>query len=84
MGSARAVHIELIKILKTKPCADCGHSFPPDVMDFDHVRGVKVAKISRLVRSSTESLLEELAKVELVCANCHRLRGISRRKKKKK
>src|SRR5688572_24069191 len=27
--------------IKDRPCADCGGSFPPYCMDFDHVRGVK-------------------------------------------
>ena len=32
---------------KNRPCADCGGKFPPFVMDFDHVRGEKVAVMSR-------------------------------------
>ena len=50
------------------------------VMDFDHVRGEKVANVSSIwSRKSWEAVLEEVAKCEVVCANCHRLRTWSRR-----
>ena len=48
----------------------------PHVMDFDHVGEGKVLNIGRM-RSSGHSLEEieaEIAKCELVCANCHRER----------
>jgi hypothetical protein len=32
-----ARHRELVLALKSVPCADCGASFPPYVMDFDHL-----------------------------------------------
>lgn len=38
----------ILRELKAKPCADCGGSFHYCQMDFDHVRGVKVAPVSRL------------------------------------
>ena len=31
------------------PCLDCNRSYPAHCMDFDHVRGVKVASISRML-----------------------------------
>jgi nitrate/TMAO reductase-like tetraheme cytochrome c subunit len=75
----RRYNAELLFRLKTQPCTDCGHCFSPDAMDFDHVRGVKLANISDLVAGSTARLLAELHKTELVCANCHRLREMHRR-----
>lgn len=62
--------------VKSRPCADCGGQFPAFMMDFDHVRGAKVAEISRLrgARASRARLEAELAKCEVVCANCHRRR----------
>lgn len=60
--------------LKTGPCVDCGGNFPPCVMDFDHVRGEKVANVSQMIRWSRERVLAEVAKCDLVCANCHRVR----------
>jgi hypothetical protein len=62
------------------PCADCGGVFPVWVMHWDHLPGHdKVGCVSDLVRSRRRTLiLEELKKCELVCANCHVLRTISR------
>lgn len=59
--------------LATHPCVDCGEG-DPIVLEFDHVRGTKVANISRLrlQGSSEQALLEEIGKCEVRCANCHR------------
>jgi hypothetical protein len=63
--------------LKTQPCWDCDHKFPPECMDFDHVRGEKRFNIARI--RTVEKLSEEIVKCDLVCANCHRIRGQRRR-----
>ena len=43
-------------------------------MDFDHI-GSKRLEVSRLLYvSGTAALLAEIAKCEVVCANCHRIR----------
>jgi len=64
--------------IKNKPCIDCGKIYPPWVMDFDHKEGeIKVASISWLSlhnTSSFEKIKQEIAKCDLVCANCHRIR----------
>jgi len=70
---------ELTKItdgLKACPCKDCGKIYPPCVMDFDHVRGQKRAAIAVLVARcvSLETLLAEILKCDLRCANCHRVK----------
>lgn len=67
--------------LKNKPCTDCGEVYPPEAMEFDHVRGKKVASISRMVNhhKSLTLIKKELKKTELVCCLCHRLRTIRRR-----
>lgn len=65
--------------LKAEPCTDCGGTFPSDAMDFDHVRGVKVANISDLLSGTRAVLDTELLKCELVCATCHRQREMNRR-----
>jgi hypothetical protein len=46
-------------------------------MDFDHVRGDKVADVSRFRsgRLAWSQLLAEVAKCDVVCANCQRLRA---------
>lgn len=70
-----------VDVFKSAPCHDCGIVYPPVVMDFDHVRGTKLADISALVSvaASNARLDLEIAKCELVCANCHRLRTFARR-----
>jgi len=65
------------------PCTDCGEIFPIYVMHWDHLPEFeKVAEVSAMVAGrSREAVLEELKKCELVCANCHVLRTISRARK---
>ena len=67
---------------KNVPCADCGQSFPPFVMDFDHVpeRGRRSFEISRWASGNGKHDLidAELTKCDVVCANCHRFRTASR------
>lgn len=67
--------------LKNRPCMDCGGSFPPECMDFDHVRGEKVINVGLLVEDTTGKREIEIAKCDLVCANCHRIRTKLRRRK---
>lgn len=66
---------------KDRPCADCGETYPPSVMDFDHVRGEKVSSLAALrhARGGWKKLLAEIEKCEVVCANCHRMRTHRRR-----
>lgn len=63
---------------KDKPCTDCGVKYPPYVMDFDHVRGSKLANVGHMATSrswySLRAVEEEILKCDLVCANCHRER----------
>jgi hypothetical protein len=62
---------------KASGCVDCGHvdTDHPEVFDFDHVIGEKVANIAALpVAADLGALRAELAKCEVVCANCHRIR----------
>ena len=71
---------ELYLALKSRPCADCGRSFDPVCMDFDHRPGTtKVAVVSRLLNDE-QKLLAEIEKCDLICACCHRLRTKSRGK----
>ena len=65
---------------KDKPCADCGQVFHPAAMHWDHLPGFeKTGPLGSLVRrGSRELMLEEVAKCELVCANCHAVRTVTR------
>ena len=60
--------------LKTGPCMDCGVMYPSYVMDFDHVRGKKSFNLSKGGTRGKGSIDREVAKCDLVCANCHRER----------
>jgi len=64
-----------------KGCVDCGYNKHPAALEFDHVNseekrfniGEEVGCLSR------EELWAEIAKCEVVCANCHAIRTATRR-----
>lgn len=65
--------------LKRFPCVDCGGTFPPCVMDWDHRPGEeKLFQLGTAVRWGRTAALAEIAKCDLVCANCHRIRTSQR------
>jgi hypothetical protein len=73
----QAATVAFLRNLRNEPCADCGGSFPPDQMDFDHRN--PAAKSFRLTEGramlmSRPRLLSEVNKCDVVCANCHRVR----------
>jgi len=54
-------------------------------MDFDHVRGVKHANVMELVSTlSKKRIDQEIAKCEIVCSNCHRIRTHMRKMAKRR
>lgn len=57
-----------------KGCIDCGYNLHAVALDLDHVRGTKVRPVSQMGLFSQKKIDEELAKCEVVCANCHRVR----------
>lgn len=62
--------------LKASAYQDCGGSFPPECMDFDHRDpALKSFGIGNGLSSHGDALvLAEIAKCDLICANCHRIR----------
>ena len=65
---------------KNVPCADCNKSYPHYVMDMDHIADNKIANVSTLIgRGNIKKMLDEIAKCEVVCSNCHRARTYARR-----
>ena len=66
---------QLIATIKRGPCVDCKKPLPVWVLEFDHLAN-KTDTINRLVNSgrSKHKVLEEVAKCEVVCANCHKHR----------
>lgn len=65
--------------LSKHPCVDCGET-DRVVMEFDHVRGEKRYNISEMVSRGFgyDSIMAEIEKCEVVCANCHRRRTARR------
>jgi 5-methylcytosine-specific restriction endonuclease McrA len=68
----------VLAFLRAHPCLDCGER-DTVVLEFDHV-GPKRAEVSTLVRRGVLEpvLLAEMARCEIVCANCHRRRTARR------
>ena len=66
----------IIDQAKSCPCVDCKTQFSLLAMQFDHVRGKKKFNIAAALArcSSIENLKKEIAKCEVVCANCHLVR----------
>lgn len=57
-------------------CTDCGYNAHPRALDFDHIGTDKTGDVGRLAhhRIAWDRLMAEIAKCEVVCANCHRIR----------
>jgi len=66
--------VAIIHTHKSKPCADCKVQYPYYVMDFDHLGDKKFEISQRGNISSVKKLLDEIAKCDVVCSNCHRTR----------
>jgi hypothetical protein len=65
--------------LATHPCIDCGET-DPVVLEFDHVHGEKANNVTTLVNNgvSVDTILIEIKKCVIRCANCHRRRTAER------
>ncbi|MGA2455529.1 MAG: hypothetical protein ABSG93_18640 [Solirubrobacteraceae bacterium] len=67
----------LIAFFRERPCVDCGE-IDPLVLEFDHT-GHKRFNIAQGVRDRNwQSVLDEIAMCDVVCANCHRRRTACR------
>lgn len=78
----RLVRQDWLDALKMRlGCSDCGWAEWARGLDFDHVRGDKVHSVSTLIARGApwRWVIDEMAKCELVCANCHRIRTCERR-----
>jgi hypothetical protein len=70
----------LLDYFDKHPCVDCGER-DPVVLEFDHLDAkAKSFDIGQaLPYRKWQSILEEIKKCEVVCANCHRRRTARRR-----
>jgi hypothetical protein len=67
----------LVSYLREHPCVDCGET-DPLVLGFDHLRDKKSSISKGLRDREWQSVLDEIAKCDVVCANCHRRRTARR------
>jgi len=66
--------------LRSKPCTDCGGTFPSVCMEFDHRDGRGSGlTVTTAAGGSMATLLAEIERCDLVCANCHRIRTAAQR-----
>lgn len=71
---------KLNEYLRHHPCVDCGEA-DIVVLEFDHVRGKKRVSISCVIGSFRwESVLKEITKCDVRCANCHRRKTAKERR----
>lgn len=70
-----------IQMLKaTTPCTDCKKHYPYYVMHYDHTGTDKEADINHMVnqKRGRAAVMAEIAKCDVVCANCHAIRTYNR------
>lgn len=73
---------EIIRAAKNKPCMDCRMSYGYWIMQFDHRPGTeKKIELARATACSIKTLEKEIAKCDVVCANCHADRTYKRKYK---
>jgi len=63
----------------SKSCTDCGYKNHHAALEFDHVMGDK--KLNICLAQSINQANKEIAKCEVVCANCHKIRTFERLQK---
>ena len=68
----------LLEYLKQHSCIDCGND-DIRVLEFDHLSD-KFKNVCKLVQDgySWKTVQKEIAKCEVVCCNCHRIRSLER------
>lgn len=73
---------ELLSVIKSRtPCAICGNKFHPCQMDYVKQAPDRDGKpISKMLLMSKKTMLKLIAKCDLICANCHRLKLFNERK----
>ena len=82
----KAVAAAYVRSLKDKPCVECKQKFHFSAMDFDHLDpSSKEDSIQNLVNhgAKKERIDREVAKCELVCSNCHRVRTWNQEQQRK-
>lgn len=63
----------LIEFFRTHPCTDCGET-DPIILEFDHLGDKEFDVAAGTPTRKWQAILDEIAKCQVVCANCHRRR----------
>ena len=65
------IHKEKLK----RGCACCGYSASAYALDFDHIDpGTKAYDVAKMATRRLDKIQEEIAKCQVLCANCHRVK----------
>lgn len=81
ISDLRARNMTDLRALKLlRGCFDCGYNESVDALEFDHRPGEVTSAGVAAYASSSNRLIEEVAKCDVVCANCHSIRTMSRRR----
>lgn len=79
--------VAYVREKKSAPCTDCGIQYAPHIMQFDHLdasmKSYTIGSITQKV-SSFDTIDREIAKCEIVCANCHADRTYKRKQKEQR
>jgi hypothetical protein len=75
LAAERATY--LVAFFRRRPCVDCGET-DPLVLEFDHLEEKSFGIAKGLRDHNWQSVLDEIAKCDVVCANCHRRRTAHR------
>ena len=63
----------LLELFRARPYVDCGEA-DPLVLEFDHLGHKNLNIATNLGNRKWQSILDEIATCDVVCANCHRRR----------
>lgn len=79
--SGHANELEAIQAYKERMgCIDCAEDYPHFVLEFDHLPEFKkFGQVSHILKKyGPDKAWEEIAKCDVVCSNCHKLRTNAR------
>jgi hypothetical protein len=76
----------MVNAAKDVPCMDCGVCYPLCATDFDHRDPSKKLfglNICQARAKNVQQVKDEMAKCDVVCANCHRVRTYKMQKEER-
>jgi hypothetical protein len=81
LDARRLEHRARLNAIKLdRGCIDCGYRRHPAALEFDHLPGFEKSFTIGNIRAAWERVEAEIAKCEVVCANCHAIRTEERKR----